>query len=86
MLPSRCSICESHQIQKVYNRPGTPASIFFSEVEFVVGKIKSPVEADGDWLLVELLELLQKIDEHGKLAELNETSIADNNGGAYSSS
>ena len=50
-------------------------------MEFVVGKIKSPVEADGDWLLVELVELLQKIDEHGKLAKLNATSISDNNGG-----
>ncbi len=46
-----------------------------------MGKIKSPVEANGDWLLVELIELLQKIDEHGKLAKLNETSISDNNGG-----
>jgi hypothetical protein len=46
-----------------------------------VGKTVTPVEADGDWLLVELIELLQKIDEHGKLAELNETSISDNNGG-----
>ena len=46
-----------------------------------MGKIKTSVEADGDWLLVELIELLQKIDEHSKLAKLNETSISDNNGG-----
>ena len=46
-----------------------------------MGKIKTSVEADGDWLLVELIELLQKIDVHGKLAKLNETSITDNNGG-----
>lgn len=41
----------------------------------------TPTTADGDWLLVELIETLQKIDEHGKLAKLNETTIADNNGG-----
>ena len=46
-----------------------------------MGKIVTPVQADGDWLLVELIELLQKIDEHGKLAKLSETSISDNNGG-----
>ena len=46
-----------------------------------MGKIKTSVEADGDWLLVELIELLQKIDEHGKLAKLNAVSISDNNGG-----
>ncbi|MHB1864778.1 MAG: hypothetical protein ACYCPS_01260 [Candidatus Saccharimonadales bacterium] len=46
-----------------------------------MGKIKTSVEADGDWLLVELIELLQKIDEHGKLAKLNAMSISDNNGG-----
>ncbi len=46
-----------------------------------MGKIKTSAEADGDWLLVELIELLQKIDENGKLAKLNETSISDNNGG-----
>jgi hypothetical protein len=46
-----------------------------------VGKIVTPAEADGDWLLVELIELLQKIDENGTLAKLNETSISDNNGG-----
>jgi hypothetical protein len=50
-------------------------------VEFVVGKINTPAQADGDWLLVELIETLQKIDVHSKLAKLNETSIADNNGG-----
>jgi hypothetical protein len=41
----------------------------------------TPAKADGDWLLVELVEILQKIDEHGKLAKLNETTISDNNGG-----
>ena len=46
-----------------------------------MGKVKSPVEADGDWLLVELIELLQKINENGTLAKLNETTITDNNGG-----
>ena len=46
-----------------------------------MGKIKTPARADGDWLLVELIDTLQKIDVHGKLAKLNETSIADNNGG-----
>lgn len=46
-----------------------------------MGKIKTSAKADGDWLLVELIELLQKIDEHGKLAKLNESSITDNNGG-----
>ena len=40
----------------------------------------TPTQTDSDWLLVELIELLQKIDEHGKLAQLNETSISDNNG------
>jgi hypothetical protein len=42
---------------------------------------KTQVKADSDWLLVELIELLQKIDEHGKLAKLNETTISDNDGG-----
>jgi hypothetical protein len=42
---------------------------------------KTQIKADSDWLLVELIELLQKIDEHGKLAKLNETTISDNNGG-----
>lgn len=46
-----------------------------------MGKTVTPADADGDWLLVELIELLQKIDVHGKLAKLNETSISDNNGG-----
>lgn len=46
-----------------------------------MGKVKAPAQADGDWLLVEMIETLQKIDVHGKLAKLNETSIADNNGG-----
>jgi len=46
-----------------------------------VGKIKTSAEADGDLLLVELIELLQSIDENGKLAKLNETTISDNNGG-----
>jgi hypothetical protein len=41
------------------------------------------VKAYGDWLLVELIELLQKIDEHGKLAKLNETTISDNNDGRF---
>lgn len=44
-------------------------------------KNKTSVEADGDWLLVELIELLQKIYEHGKLAKLNAVSISVNNGG-----
>lgn len=46
-----------------------------------MGKIKTSAQADGDWLLVELIELLQNIDENGKLAKLNETTISDNNGG-----
>jgi len=46
-----------------------------------VGKNITPAEADGDLLLVELLELLQKIDMNGNLAKLNETTISDNNGG-----
>lgn len=44
-------------------------------------KNKTSVEDDGDWLLVELIELLQKIDKHGKLTKLNAVSISDNNGG-----
>jgi hypothetical protein len=32
-------------------------------------------------LLVELVIALESIDEHGKLAKLNETTISDNNGG-----
>jgi hypothetical protein len=31
--------------------------------------------------VVELIDLLQKIDTKGRLAKLNATSIADNNGG-----
>ena len=46
-----------------------------------MGKNISPATADGDWLLVELIELLQKIDVNGKLAKLNETTISDNKGG-----
>ena len=46
-----------------------------------MGKIKTSVEADGDWLLVELLEELQKIKLDSPLAKLNATSISDNNGG-----
>jgi len=42
---------------------------------------KTPIEADGDWLLVELIETLQKIDVNDTLAKLNATSISDNNGG-----
>lgn len=46
-----------------------------------MGKIKTSAQADGDLLLVELIELLQSIDENGNLAKLNETTISDNNGG-----
>ena len=44
-------------------------------------KNKTSADADGDWLLVDLIELLKKINEHSKLAKLNETTISDNNGG-----
>ena len=37
-------------------------------------------KAESD-LLVELIIALESIDEHTKLAKLNETTISDNNGG-----
>jgi hypothetical protein len=43
-----------------------------------IAPVKKP---DGDWLWVELIEALKKIDENGKLAKLNAVSISDNNGG-----
>ncbi len=39
------------------------------------------VENETDNSLVELVEALQKIDTQSPLAKLNETTIADNNGG-----
>jgi hypothetical protein len=39
----------------------------------------SKAGADGN--LVEMVEALQAVDTDSQLAELNETSIADNNGG-----
>ena len=34
-----------------------------------------------DDILIDLIDTLESIDEHQKLAELNETSISNNNGG-----
>jgi hypothetical protein len=46
-----------------------------------VGKITASAQTEGGLLLAELIKLLQNIDEQGKLAKLNETTISDNNGG-----
>jgi hypothetical protein len=44
-------------------------------------RLSNKVHDQGDSNLVELIELLQKIDTTAPLAKLNETSMPDNNGG-----
>lgn len=46
-----------------------------------MGKNTASAQADSGLLLAALVKLLQDIDEKGTLAELNKTTISDNNGG-----